>query len=222
MLNRILIIGAGKSSPFLIEYLYERRFNLNIDLTVLADKKPDYFVKNFKDLNFIKVNINDSNVLKGLVDKSYIVISLLPPTLHFKIAQICSEVGVNMITASYLDENIKKLHDSFLKNDSFLFMEMGLDPGIDHMSAMKVIDKLKITSKILEFESYTGGLIDYDKEENPWGYKFTWNPMNVILAGSDDAYYIENYKNISHLISSSLQLILTHCIHFSSEPACFL
>ena len=196
MLNRILIIGAGKSSPFLIEYLYERRFNLNIDLTVLADKKPDYFVKNFKDLNFIKVNINDSNVLKGLVDKSYIVISLLPPTLHFKIAQICSEVGVNMITASYLDENIKKLHDSFLKNDSFLFMEMGLDPGIDHMSAMKVIDELKITSKILEFESYTGGLIDYDKEENPWGYKFTWNPMNVILAGSDDAYYIENYKKV--------------------------
>ena len=79
MLNRILIIGAGKSSPFLIEYLYERRFNLNIDLTVLADKKPDYFEKNFKDLNFIKVNINDTNVLKGLVDKSYIVISLLPP-----------------------------------------------------------------------------------------------------------------------------------------------
>ena len=114
MSNKILIIGAGKSSPFLIEYLYERRFNLNIDLTVLANKKSDYFEKNFKDLNFITVNINDSNVLKDLIDKSYIVISLLPPTLHFKVAQICSEVGVNMITASYLDENIKKLKKHLL------------------------------------------------------------------------------------------------------------
>ena len=104
-----------------------------------------------------------------------------------------------MITASYLDEKIKTLEKSFIENDCFLFMEMGLDPGIDHMSAMKMIDKLNKSNKIIEFESYTGGLVKLDKKNNPWGYKFTWNPMNVILAGAEGAKYLK--EGISKSIS---------------------
>ena len=106
-----------------------------------------------------------------------------------------------MITASYLDEKIKSLEKSFKESNSFLFMEMGLDPGIDHMSAMKIINRLKVDSEILEFESYTGGLVKDSEERNPWGYKFTWNPMNVVLAGIDDARYIENSQVKSVLYS---------------------
>jgi len=86
MSRKILIIGAGKSSPYLIEYLYNRRLKLDINISVLADKKPEYFEKNFKDLNFIKININDSNNLKKIIVDTYILISLLPATLHLKIA----------------------------------------------------------------------------------------------------------------------------------------
>jgi saccharopine dehydrogenase-like NADP-dependent oxidoreductase len=99
-----------------------------------------------------------------------------------------------MITASYLDEQIKSLENSFKKNNSFLFMEMGLDPGIDHISAMSTIESIKKRGEILEFESYTGGLIKYDINKNPWGYKFTWNPMNVIIAGAGGATYLSENK----------------------------
>ena len=222
MSKKILIVGAGKSSPYLLEYLYNRRLILDIYITVLADKKPEYFDKNFKDLNFIKTNIDDSNNLKKLIKDTFILISLLPASLHFKIAEICSKMSINMITASYLDEKIKKLNSEFVKNNSFLFMEMGLDPGIDHMSAMKVINELKLKYKIEEFESYTGGLINYNKEENPWGYKFTWNPMNVILAGSDNAYFIENYEKVfvpyNKLFKSTKNITIPNVGHYEGYP----
>jgi len=131
-------------------------------------------------------------------------------------------MGVNMITASYLDEKIKKLNSEFIKSNSFLFMEMGLDPGIDHMSAMKVINELKLNYKIEEFESYTGGLINYNKKKNPWGYKFTWNPMNVILAGSDNAYFIKNYEKVfipyDRLFKSVKDIIIPNVGHYEGYP----
>ncbi|MEL0009017.1 MAG: saccharopine dehydrogenase C-terminal domain-containing protein [Flammeovirgaceae bacterium] len=199
MTKKIVILGAGKSSSYLIKYLYSKRFELGININIFSDKYADY-LDDFKDINFEILDINDTSNLEELIYNTYILISLLPPFMHFKIANLCSKKGINMITASYLDEKIKTLENSFIKNDSFLFMEMGLDPGIDHMSAMSIIESLNKRGDILEFESYTGGLIKYDINSNPWGYKFTWNPMNVIIAGADGATYLSenNIKSIPY------------------------
>ena len=198
MSKKIVILGAGKSSSYLIKYLYDKRKELNISLNVFSDYRPSY-IDEFNEINFTILDIKDKEKLIQILQGTYIVVSLLPPFLHFEIAEICSKNKINMITASYLDEKIKTLEKSFIENDCFLFMEMGLDPGIDHMSAMKMIDKLNKSNKIIEFESYTGGLVNLDKKNNPWGYKFTWNPMNVILAGAEGAKYLK--EGISKSIS---------------------
>lgn len=198
MSKKIVILGAGKSSSYLIKYLYDKRKELNISLNVFSDYRPSY-IDEFNEINFTILDIKDKEKLIQILKGTYIVVSLLPPFLHFEIAEICSKNKINMITASYLDEKIKTLEKSFIENDCFLFMEMGLDPGIDHMSAMKMIDKLNKSNKIIEFESYTGGLVKLDKKNNPWGYKFTWNPMNVILAGAGGAKYLK--EGISKSIS---------------------
>ena len=198
MSKKIVILGAGKSSSYLIKYLYDKRKELNISLNVFSDYRPSY-IDEFNEINFTILDIKDKEKLIQILQGTYIVVSLLPPFLHFEIAEICSKNKINMITASYLDEKIKTLEKSFIENDCFLFMEMGLDPGIDHMSAMKMIDKLNKSNKIIEFESYTGGLVKLDKKNNPWGYKFTWNPMNVILAGAEGAKYLK--EGISKSIS---------------------
>ncbi len=190
MTKKIVILGAGKSSSYLIKYLYENRNKLDISLYVISDIYSD-FLKHFEEINFIKIDIHDDKKIINIIKDSFILVSLLPPHLHYEIAKICSSIGVNMITASYIDKKIKSLNSSFKKSNSFLFMEMGLDPGIDHMSAMSIIDELNKKFKIIEFESYTGGLIRKDYN-NPWGYKFTWNPTNVIYAGSDGAVYLKN------------------------------
>ena len=193
MTKKIVILGAGKSSSCLIKHLYSKRFDLDIDINIFSDKYSNY-LDSFKDINFQILDINDKNTLEQLINKTYILVSLLPPFMHYNIAKICSEKGINMITASYLDDKIKSLENTFKKSNSFLFMEMGLDPGIDHISAMNTIESIKKRGEILEFESYTGGLIKYDIDKNPWGYKFTWNPMNVIIAGADGATYLSENK----------------------------
>ena len=193
MTKKVVILGAGKSSSYLIKHLYSNRFDLDIDINIFSDKYSNY-LDSFKDINFQILDINDKNTLEQLINKTYILVSLLPPFMHYNIAKICSEKGINMITASYLDDKIKSLENTFKKSNSFLFMEMGLDPGIDHISAMNTIESIKKRGEILEFESYTGGLIKYDINKNPWGYKFTWNPMNVIIAGADGATYLSENK----------------------------
>ena len=193
MTKKVVILGAGKSSSYLIKHLYSKRFDLDIDINIFSDKYSNY-LDSFKDINFQILDINDKNTLEQLINKTYILVSLLPPFMHYNIAKICSEKGINMITASYLDDKIKSLENTFKKSNSFLFMEMGLDPGIDHISAMNTIESIKKRGEILEFESYTGGLIKYDINKNPWGYKFTWNPMNVIIAGADGATYLSENK----------------------------
>ena len=196
-MKNILILGAGKSSIVLIKYLsnLSEKFNLKIKVAALD---VSYFLNNpFNNVLPIVLNINNLDQLNKNIIDSYLVVSMLPSFMHFKIAKICSNIGRNLITASYLTPEIKKLNPEFLKKNAFLLMEMGLDPGIDHMSAMKIIDKLDSNYDIKSFESYTGGLLTPNsKSYNPWNYKFTWNSKNVVLAGSQGATYLENNKEV--------------------------
>ena len=190
MTKTILILGAGKSAFNLISYLSYNSQKLKIKIKLISDKTPEY-INEIKKIQFLTIDINDKTQISSQIKKAHIVVSLLPPSLHYKVALMCLEYSVNMITASYLDDNIKSLDKKFKKKSCFLFMEMGLDPGIDHLSAKKVIDNLNKKGKIMSFESYTGGLMKKD-DKNPWGYKFTWNPMNVIKAGLEGANYLKN------------------------------
>ena len=194
MTKTITILGAGKSSYNLVSYLSKNQERIGIDIKVISNQTPKY-INDFQKIDFQKIDINDNSQISKHIKSSFIVVSLLPPKLHYQIALICLDYKINMITASYLDEKIKSLEKKFKKNNCFLFMEIGLDPGLDHLSAKKDIDDLNKKGKILGFESYTGGLIKKNKE-NPWGYKFTWNPMNVITAGVDGAKYLDDGKII--------------------------
>jgi saccharopine dehydrogenase (NADP+, L-glutamate forming) len=126
----------------------------------------------------------------GLIEQAAIVISMMPPSLHFLVAKDCVKYGKNLLTASYLDASIKSLQTD-IENKKLLFIgEMGLDPGIDHMSAMKIIDEIKANGgNITSFKSHCGGLVAPESDNNPWHYKISWNPRNVVLAGKSGAEY---------------------------------
>ena len=128
MIKTILILGAGKSALNLISYLADNSQNLEIEIKLISDKTPEY-INEIKKIKFLKIDISDITQISRQINGAFIVVSLLPPSLHYKVALMCLEYSVNMITASYLDDNIKSLDKKFKKKSCFLFMEMGLDPS---------------------------------------------------------------------------------------------
>ncbi len=202
-MRKILLIGAGRSSYSLIQYLLSHAAQEGWELTVgdmnlgLAQEK----VSNHPQGKAIQFDINHSESADKEITAADVVISLLPPFLHCKVAQSCLKFNKHLLTASYVSPEIKAM-DSEAKSKGLLFLnEIGLDPGIDHLSAMQIINKLKAEeSKITAFRSYTGGLVAPEHDNNPWHYKFTWNPRNVVLAGQGTAKYIINgrYKYVPY------------------------
>ncbi len=185
-MKTILQIGAGKSTSYLIKYLTEKslenKFNYIIaDMNLSLAKR---IVGSRDDIVLVDLNIFDETKRKNLIKKSDLVISMLPASFHMEVAKDALEFGKHLVTASYISEEMREL-DQDVKKKGLVFMnEIGLDPGIDHMSAMKTINQIKEEGgKMLLFESFTGGLIAPESDDNLWHYKFTWNPRNVVLAG---------------------------------------
>jgi len=196
-MRNILIVGAGKSSPYLIKYLLDKSQEQNLYLHI-TDVKIDHLL-HFKKNNRCSVsiiNILDDTEREEYLFKNDIIISMLPARLHMILANSCLKLKKNLITASYVSDEMRNINKSVKERNLIFLNEMGLDPGIDHMSAKKIIDKLKGNScSLYSFKSYTGGLIAPESDNNSWNYKFTWNPRNVILAGQGlPAKYIENKK----------------------------
>jgi saccharopine dehydrogenase-like NADP-dependent oxidoreductase len=201
---QILLFGAGQSSAYLIDYLLNHSEEKNLFLTVAGNNLEEIIAKtkNHKRSKALLADVLNEQHVEALIKASDLIISLLPPAMHLNIAKKCVLHRKNMLTASYATEEMKNLHEQAQLNDIILLNEIGLDPGIDHMSAMQLFDKIKSKGgEIFSFESYCGGLIAPESDNNPWNYKFTWNPKNVVLAGQGgDAQFLENrqIKNIPY------------------------
>jgi saccharopine dehydrogenase-like NADP-dependent oxidoreductase len=203
-MNKILILGAGRSATTLIKYLAERSTQLNVQITI-ADNNPQEVQKKTKDFENVKVlalNANQADERSTLISGHNLIISMLPAFMHVEVAKDCIKHKKNLITPSYISPEMKSLQSEIEQAGLLFLNEMGVDPGIDHMSAMKIIHTLKAQgATIHSFESYCGGLIAPESDDNPWGYKFTWNPRNVVLAGQGGAArFIRNgqYKYVPY------------------------
>jgi len=188
-MRKILIIGAGKSSISLIDYLVDHATAENWELTV-ADLSEELALQKTKGRPHTQaagIDIKNDESRRALILTSDIVISMLPAIYHSIIAQDCVELGKDLVTPSYISPAMKEMDEAVKKKGLILMNEMGLDPGIDHMSAIQIIDRLKAEGKeITSFRSHCGGLVAPESDTNSWHYKFSWNPRNVILAGQGD------------------------------------
>ena len=189
-MRNILIIGAGRSASSLIQYLLNKSAQENLHLIIgdlsleLAQRKAN----NHPNATAIALNMNDVSQRQAEIQKADIVISMLPAHMHIDVAKDCVTFKKNMVTASYVSDAMQSL-DTEVKANGLVFMnEIGLDPGIDHMSAMKVIHEIEEKGgKMILFESFCGGLVAPESDTNLWNYKFTWAPRNVVLAGQGGA-----------------------------------
>ncbi|MGB5821018.1 MAG: saccharopine dehydrogenase family protein [Saonia sp.] len=190
MLRKILVVGAGKSTSYLLDYFLAKAKDENLHLTI-GDVNPDSIsdtVKSHPSCTVLKLDVFNDEDRKNAVEKATIVVSMLPARFHIKVAEDCIAFSKHLITASYVNEEIKALDEAAKKKGLVFMNEIGVDPGIDHMSAMQIIDTIRGKGgKLLLFESFTGGLVAPESDNNLWNYKFTWNPRNVVVAGQGGA-----------------------------------
>lgn len=189
-MRNILIIGAGKSSSYLIQYLLNKSNAEQLHI-IIGDINPDQarkLIENHQNASVIALDVFDKTQRNKAIKNADIVISMLPAHLHIEVAKDCITFKKNMVTASYVSDAMQALNQEAINNGLIFMNEIGVDPGIDHMSAMKVIDSIRDKGgKMILFESFTGGLVAPESDDNLWHYKFTWNPRNVVLAGQGGA-----------------------------------
>ena len=194
---KILVIGAGRSTSSLISYLLKNSAANNWQITV-ADNNIDLAkakIKGYAHAEAARFDVNNPQEREAFIKANDFVISMLPAFMHGDVARDCVRLGRHMATASYVSNDMKELDAEAKRKGLLLLNEIGLDPGIDHASAMKIIDELKAKgAEITSFKSYCGGLVAPESNDNPWGYKFSWNPRNVVLAGQSTAQFIQNGK----------------------------
>lgn len=192
--KKILVLGAGLVSKPGVTYLLNNK-NLEVTVASRTVSKAENLVRGFHNGIAQELNVKNEDELEKLVKENDIIVSLLPWIHHMKVANLCIKHNKDMATTSYVSEGMKKL-DEKARNKGVLFLnEIGVDPGIDHMSAMKIIDEVnKEGGKVVHFYSYCGGLPAPEDNDNPFGYKFSWSPKGVVLASKNSAMYLENGK----------------------------
>jgi len=199
-MKNVLVLGAGRTSAPLISYLLNISSNEDWFITVgdyslgLAQEK----VKNHPCGKAIKFNIFGEQQKEEEISSADLVISILPASLHILAARQCLISGTNFINASYTSDEMTALDEDVKKAGLIFLNEMGIDPGIDHMDAKLLIDNVRGKGgEILSFKSYGGGLVSPRSDNNCWGYKFTWSPMNVVLAGTSGGRYLKDGKEVN-------------------------
>ena len=199
-MKNILLLGAGRSAFVLIAYLRNQASQLGWQLTI-----GDISVAHLQDMalpgtvRLLTLHIGEEGRLQAEIKAADLVISLLPAALHPVIARWCVQYKKHFLTASYVSPEIKVLQEAAYRLNLVFMMEAGLDPGLDHMSAMAAIQRIQQAGGTLTaFRSYTGGLVAPESDTNPWHYKFSWNPRHVVLAGQGTAKYLEG-KQIKYI-----------------------
>lgn len=189
-MRKILMIGAGKSASYLVKYFLERSISEKLEIIIgdLDLTNAEKWTKNNPNARTLKLDIFDKTSRKKAITGADIVVSMLPARFHIEVAKDCLSLGKHMVTASYVSKEMQALNEQAKSKKLVFLNEIGVDPGIDHMSAMQVIDRIRESGgNILLFESFTGGLMAPESDTNLWNYKFTWNPRNVVLAGQGGA-----------------------------------
>ncbi len=193
-MQHILILGAGRSATVLIQYILgeAQKHDWTVDVAdadlALAQRKVGRHPKG----NAVQLDITEEEKRHQLIQNADVVVSLLPVSLHYLVVKDCIKFRRHVVTASYLSNEMYSLEEEIREAAIMMVGEMGLDPGIDHMSAMAKIDELRSAGAEIEcFKSFTGGLVAPESCDNPWKYKFTWNPRNVVLAGQGTAQYLK-------------------------------
>jgi len=194
-MKKILILGAGKSTRALVDYLLEKAETLDWEITLgdlnleMAKEKIDGHPKG-KAVHF---DILNEQMRADFVSRADVVASLLPAKFHILVAEECLKQGKHMVTASYVSDDIRALDEAY-KAKGLLFMgEIGLDPGIDHLVMMEKLEEVRAKSDSIEaIYSFCGAIIAPESNTNPWHYKFTWAPMNVVLAGQGVSRYLNS------------------------------
>lgn len=197
MANNILVLGAGMVSRPLVRYLLDQP-GFSVLMASRTVSKAEKIINGHPDGKAISLDVSDDALLEKLVSESDIVVSLLPYTFHVKVANLCIKHKKHLVTTSYVSDNMKAL-DEKAKDAGVLFLnECGLDPGIDHMSAMRIIHDVETNGgRVISFRSTTGALPSHEANNNPFGYKFSWAPRGVLLASRNAARWLENGKEIS-------------------------
>ncbi|HEY3402914.1 MAG TPA: saccharopine dehydrogenase C-terminal domain-containing protein [Ohtaekwangia sp.] len=203
-MNRILILGAGRSSGALISYLLKEAGTHGWQVLVgdVSLESAQERIGGETAGRALHFDIQHEKNAEAVIAETDVVISLLPAHFHPQVAKYCYRLGKHLLTASYVSDEMKAFHEQALSKGLLFLNECGLDPGIDHMSAVQVMDKIRLRGGVLtSFESFTGGLIAPETDpDNPWRYKFTWNPRNVVMAGQGTARYLRDgqYKYIPY------------------------
>jgi saccharopine dehydrogenase (NADP+, L-glutamate forming) len=195
-MKKVLILGAGLVARPLVRYLLDQP-DLEVEVASRTVSKAEKLIQGHPRGNARELNLKSEEGLKQEVSKADLVISMVPYSFHPKVAEFCIALKKHMVTTSYVSEAMKKFDGDARKAGIIILNELGLDPGIDHMEAMRVIHEIRSQGgELLSFISFCGGLPAPEANTNPFGYKFSWSPVGVLLAGKNSARYLLEGKEV--------------------------
>jgi saccharopine dehydrogenase-like NADP-dependent oxidoreductase len=195
-MKKVLILGAGLVVKPMVEFLLENNFSITIATT--TKEKADRMIKGHPNGSSMRWSTDETDTLEKLVNEHDIAVSFLPYRFHVLVAKTCVRYGKPLVTTSYVQPEMQALNEDAKKAGVLLLNEIGLDPGIDHMTAMKIIDHVHDKGgRIDEFYSLCGALPAPEAADNPLKYKFSWSPKGVVLAGRNNALYLKKGKKVS-------------------------
>ena len=195
-MKTVLVLGAGMISKPMITYLLNQK-DIFVTMASRTVSKAENMIQNHPRGKAFELDVNNDKAVEDFITKADIVVSLLPYTYHFKVAQMCLKHKKHLVTTSYVSDPMKGLDKKARDSGVLLLNECGLDPGIDHMSAMKVVHKVEEDGgKVISFKSTTGALPAFESNNNPFGYKFSWSPRGVLLASRNSAKWLEDGKEV--------------------------